>query len=386
MMIQKLGDVCDFYTGNGFPIKYQGKSIGELPFYKVGDIANNVSEGNVFLEFCGNYISRNEAKELKVQIVPKNTIVFAKIGEAVKLNRRAITSRDCLIDNNCMGIMPKDDLDLKYFYYFMKNLKMERLAETTTVPSVKKSKLENLKFNFSIKEDQIKIGQQLDKIYLIVLLQKKQLQYLDDLIKARFVEMFGDIHNSKLYPYVNIDSITTVLSGGTPDRKVEEYWDNGSIRWVKTTELQNCVITDTEERITQAGMDNSSAKIVPIGSVLIAMYGQGKTRGMTGYLAVECTTNQACACILPTKKINQIFLWKYMILSYDKLRNMAKGGNQPNLNIGLIKKFPILFPPIELQNEFADFVRQIDKSKFEVQKSLEKTQQLYDSLMQKYFG
>ena len=139
MMIQKLGDVCDFYTGNGFPIKYQGKSIGELPFYKVGDIANNVSEGNVFLEFCGNYISRNEAKELKVQIVPKNTIVFAKIGEAVKLNRRAITSRDCLIDNNCMGIMPKDDLDLKYFYYFMKNLKMERLAETTTVPSVKKS-------------------------------------------------------------------------------------------------------------------------------------------------------------------------------------------------------------------------------------------------------
>ncbi len=106
---------------------------------------------------------------------------------------------------------------------------------------------------------------------------------------------------------------------------------------------------------------------------------------MTGYLAVECTTNQACACILPSKGINQKYLWQYMMLSYDKLRDMAMGGNQPNLNAGIIKKFPVLLPPSELQNEIAAFASQVDKSKVAVQKVLDETQRLFDSLMSEYF-
>lgn len=187
---------------------------------------------------------------------------------------------------------------------------------------------------------------------------------MNKLVKSRFIEMFGGVHDSILYPYATIDSFTSVMSGGTPNRGIPEYWQGGNIRWVKTTELQNCVITDTEEKITQAGMDNSSAKLIPADSVLIAMYGQGKTRGMTGYISVECTTNQACACVLPSETVNQKYLWQYMILSYDKLRDMAKGGNQPNLNAEIIKKFPVLMPPIELQEKFAAFVEQVDKSKY----------------------
>lgn len=338
-------------------------------------------------------------KNIEDKYLRKGDIIIEKSGGSDKFPVGRVIYFDGeenkYLFNNFTGLLRIQDKEKWYPKYVLYSLLANYNRGGTRRFENKTTGLHNLKIDdyvkkFDVKDieyaNQVNISIQLDKLDKIICKYNEEIKMLDDLIKARFVEMFGDIHNSKLYPYVNIDSITTVLSGGTPDRKVEEYWDNGSIRWVKTTELQNCVITDTEERITQAGMDNSSAKIVPIGSVLIAMYGQGKTRGMTGYLAVECTTNQACACILPTKKINQIFLWKYMILSYDKLRNMAKGGNQPNLNIGLIKKFPILFPPIELQNEFADFVRQIDKSKFEVQKSLEKTQQLYDSLMQKYFG
>lgn len=138
----KLGDVCRFYSGTAFPIKYQGKEYDELPFYKVGDIANNVVAGKAYLENCNNYISRMEADEIKGCIIPKNTVVFAKIGEALKLNRRAITSQDCLIDNNAMGIAPLESkFRIKYFYYYMKNLKMELLAESTTVPSVRKVNL-----------------------------------------------------------------------------------------------------------------------------------------------------------------------------------------------------------------------------------------------------
>ena len=115
------------------------------------------------------------------------------------------------------------------------------------------------------------------------------------------------------------------------------------------------------------------------------MYGQGKTRGMTAYLVIEACTNQACACILPSDKINQTFLWHFLILSYDNLRDKAKGGNQPNLNGNIIKNYPVLCPPKELQEQFVAFTEQTNKSKFVIQKSLDETQLLFDSLMQKYF-
>ena len=230
------------------------------------------------------------------------------------------------------------------------------------------------------------ISEKLKKVDWLVSLRKQQLAKLDELVKARFVEMFGVVHDSVLYPYVPVKSFTSVVSGGTPNRNVSEFWNNGSIRWVKTTELQNNVICNTDEKITQAGLDNSSAKIIPPNTVLIAMYGQGKTRGMTGYTSIECATNQACACILPCEQFNQNYLWRYMILSYDKLRDMAKGGNQPNLNIGIIKNFPVLKPPIELQNDFAAFVERVDQQKQAVQQSLEKLELMKKALMQEYFG
>ena len=385
-MIKKLDEVCRFYSGTGFPVAYQGKRDGELPFYKVGDIANNVAIGNVYLSLCNNYISRQEASEIRGSIIPKGTVVFAKIGEALKLNRRAITSCDCLIDNNAMGIAPmKELLRTEYFFYFMKQLKMQEHAETTTVPSVRRSKLEQVEIDVPSLDKQEEIEQILNKTSVLIHLRQQQLQKLDDLVKARFIELFGGIHNSKKYPYKPIQELTDVISGGTPNRDVNEYWECGTIPWVKTTELQNNLIKEVDEYITEKGLNSSSAKLVPPGTVLIAMYGQGKTRGMTAYLNIEACTNQACACILPSDQINQTFLWKFLILSYDDLRGMAKGGNQPNLNGTIIKNYPILYPPRELQEQFAAFVEQTDKSKVAVQKALDEAQLLFDSLMQKYF-
>lgn len=234
-------------------------------------------------------------------------------------------------------------------------------------------------------EEQIQIANVLDATANIISKRKHQLKKLDELVKARFVEMFGGIHNISKYPYKSIKELTDVISGGTPSRDISEYWDSGTIPWVKTTELQNNMIVETEEYITEMGLNNSSAKIVPPGTVLIAMYGQGKTRGMTAYLGIEACTNQACACILPSDKINQTFLWQFLILSYDNLRDKAKGGNQPNLNGNIIKNYPVLCPPKELQQRFAAFVEQVNKSKAAVQKALDEAQLLFDSLMQKYF-
>ena len=282
----------------------------------------------------------------------------------------------------------KSVLSVPYLYFFLDKY-VETLRYEAIGGVIKYIKLGNLteaQIPLLSLEEQAKVVCEIDKVNDLISLRKQQLQKLDELVKARFVELFGGISDSKIYPYKTVKELTDVISGGTPSREVNEYWENGTIPWVKTTELQNNVITEIDEYITKAGLDNSSAKLVPAGTILIAMYGQGKTRGMTGYLGVEACTNQACACILPSGSINQKFLWQYFVLSYDYLRDMAKGGNQPNLNSNIIKNYPVLYPPIELQNQFATFVKQVDKSKLAIQQSLDRLELLKKALMQKYFG
>ena len=243
----------------------------------------------------------------------------------------------------------KSVLSVPYLYFFLDKY-VETLRYEAIGGVIKYIKLGNLteaQIPLLSLEEQAKVVCEIDKVNDLISLRKQQLQKLDELVKARFVELFGGISDSKIYPYKTVKELTDVISGGTPSREVNEYWENGTIPWVKTTELQNNVITEIDEYITKAGLDNSSAKLVPAGTILIAMYGQGKTRGMTGYLGVEACTNQACACILPSGSINQKFLWQYFVLSYDYLRDMAKGGNQPNLNSNIIKNYPVLYPPIE---------------------------------------
>ena len=258
-----------------------------------------------------------------------------------------------------------NQLYMPYLYYFMEGY-VEELRKLSIGGVIKYIKLGNLTealIELPKIEDQRAIVDILNKSKRILSYHQQQLQKLDELVKARFVELFGGIHDSLLYPYVPVKELTHVISGGTPSRDVLEYWRDGTIPWVKTTELQNKIITEVDEHITSKGLAASSAKIVPPNTTLIAMYGQGKTRGMTGYLGISASTNQACACILPSPEINSVYIWKYFELSYDKLRNMAKGGNQPNLNGNMIKNFPVLVPPIKRQEEYVQFVNQVDKSK-----------------------
>ena len=269
----------------------------------------------------------------------------------------------------------------KYLYYVLSNANIPNTGYNRHFKWLKE-----VDIPLPTADTQQKIVDTLDKISAVIALRKEQLAKLDQLVKSRFIELFGGINYSKKYPYKALKELTDVISGGTPSREVNEYWEGGTIPWVKTTELQNNIITEIDEHVTEVGLDNSSAKLVPAGTVLIAMYGQGKTRGMTGYLGVEACTNQACACILPSDSINQKFLWQFFVLSYDNLRDMAKGGNQPNLNGNIIKNYPVLYPPMELQEQFAAFIEQTDKSKMAIQQSLDKLELLKKSLMQEYFG
>jgi type I restriction enzyme S subunit len=115
-----LGEACEFFSGTGFPNEFQGNVCGMYPFYKVGDISRNVQDGYRQLCTCDNYIDHDIVKQIRGTLIPPKTVVFAKIGEALRLNRRAITGQMCLIDNNAMGIKPNENvLDLWYFFCFM---------------------------------------------------------------------------------------------------------------------------------------------------------------------------------------------------------------------------------------------------------------------------
>ena len=258
----------------------------------------------------------------------------------------------------------RSDIEMEYLYYCLKHYDFNKVISGSAQPQITRQGMNKIYITVCTHDEQISIVNKLKKVERVIELRKQELQSLDDLIKARFVEMFGSVHESTKYPYVSVKDLTNVISGGTPSRNKSEYWENGTIPWVKTTELENNIIVNVDEYITEAGLNGSSAKMVPVGTTLVAMYGQGKTRGMTAYLNIEACTNQACACILPSDRIDSMFMWKFFELSYENLRSLAQGAGQPNLNGNMIKNFQVLVPPVELQKAYVDFVKQVDKSKF----------------------
>ena len=365
----KLKEVCTFYSGTGFPTKYQGNDEGEYAFYKVGDIANNVQLGNTYLSVCNNYISVEVAKEIKGCILPKDTVVFAKIGEAVKLNRRAITSADCLIDNNAMGLAPiQDKLRLDYFFYYMRNLKMEKLAESTTVPSVRKSLLEELEIKVPSLEEQKEIGEILDKVSVVIQTKKQEIEQLDLLIKARFVEMFGSIYDNKFgYNVRTLQDVCEPIKDGT--HQTPAYIDDSinGFKFLSSKDVTTGKIDWNHLKYIPEELHNKLYKRISPrkGDILLAK------NGTTGVAAIVDKDEVfdiyvSLALLRPLDIVASEYLCSAINSTETKKQfdGSLKGIGVPNLHLGEIKKTQIIVPPIELQNQFAAFVAQVDKSKF----------------------
>ena len=323
----------------------------------------DLSKCEKYITETKEHISSIAVQESGISEIPANTVIMSfklSIGKTA-ITKEPIYSNEAIMSFRDKGVTP---LLPDYIYYMFSGRDWSKGSNTAVMgTTLNKATLSQIRIYVHAYEDQKRIVELLDKVSSIISKRKQELVELDNLIKARFVEMFGSIHESTEYPYVAVKDLTNVISGGTPSRDKAEYWEDGTIPWVKTTELQNNIIVNVDEYITEAGLNGSSAKLVPVGTVLVAMYGQGKTRGMTAYLNIEACTNQACACILPSDKIDSMFMWEFFELSYEKLRSLAQGAGQPNLNGNMIKDFQVLVPPIELQKEYVDFVRQTDKSK-----------------------
>lgn len=268
----------------------------------------------------------------------------------------------------------------KYLYYFFLTLNIPNTGYNRHFKYLKE-----LKIPLPPLAEQQKIAAILDAADSVRQKDQQLVERYAALSQSLFLEMFGDpVTNPMGWEKMELGSLAKISSGSTPTRDTPENYV-GNIPWVKTGEVKGADITHTSECISEKALANSSCKVYPSGSLIIAMYGQGKTRGQVGRLAIEAATNQACAVIPPSSLINYDFLFSLLKLSYEDLRGLGRGGNQPNLNSGLIKSYSVITPPIALQKQFAERIQLIEAQKQQAQRSLEKSEALFNSLLQRAF-
>ena len=184
---------------------------------------------------------------------------------------------------------------------------------------------------------------------------------------------------------VKLGDIAETSSGGTPGRTSTEYWKGGTIPWVKSGELKDCLIINAEEFITEAGLKKSSAKLFKEGTLLIALY--GATAGRLGFLGLNAATNQAVCSIIPKyDNLNKKYLYYYLLFIREKIISESTGGAQPNISQNYVKELAIPLPPLHIQQHIADVLDKADALRQKDQLLLRKYDELAQSIFYDMFG
>ena len=282
-------------------------------------------------------------------------------------------------------VQPKIEMNVHWLYYAINAMNLGQYATGAAQPGLAVSKLETLSIEIPNISEQNKIAQTLYKVEQLVNFRKQQLAKLDELVKAQFVEMFGDINvNNKKWMTYPLGELCTIVRGGSP-RPIERYL-GGTIPWIKigdATTGENIYLNSTKKYIIQEGVKKS--RMIKAGSLIFANCGVslGFARIITfdgcihdGWLAMEDID----------EKLDKIFLLYSLNQMTEYFRKTAPAGTQPNLNTNIMKMHRQIVPPMEMQKAFISFVKCADRQKQIVQQSLEKLELMKKALMQEYFG
>lgn len=173
-------------------------------------------------------------------------------------------------------------------------------------------------------------------------------------LKPSGVEWLGDVPEH--WGSISLKWVSVRYSGGTPDKSIQEYWEDGTIPWLNSGAVNDNYITEASEYITKEAFQNSSAKWIPKDALVMALAGQGKTKGMVSQLGFRTTCNQSMAAIVVDKRLNPRMLYWWLTKNYINIRNLAGGEARDGLNLDLIGSIPVPLPPLPEQQAIADFL------------------------------
>lgn len=336
------------------------------------------------------YVYGGGDKTFKTDIFNReNTLIVARFGMSPKCTRFVkgkffLNDSGLTVDTNDEHLLNQNFLNWQLF--FLNDL-IYSLGKGVAQKNLNVSLFKNLDIIVpkSLNEQQ-EIVDVLDAAYRIISLRKECIESAQFLIPALFQEMFGDplskVDKNKIGYYFDVGT------GATPRRENSEYYE-GNIPWVKTTEIDNCYINSTSEHISESAIKETNCSLYPPGTILMAMYGQGKTRGKVAYLNISATTNQACAALQLKKEyendVNLIYVFYYLQIIYEFLRTLSQGGGRPNMNLSIVRNIPLYLPDIKQQELFAKKVQEIEAYIKTQQAELENAKTMFQSLLHHSF-
>ncbi len=245
------------------------------------------------------------------------------------------------------------------------------------------STLAEYEFNLPPLAEQRALAEKLWAAYEVKQAYLKMIEATQEMVKSQFIEMFGSVDdNPKSYDIKKVGDFAECFAGATPSTKILSYWDNGNIPWMSSGEVHKVRVQDTDAKITRQGYDGCSTKMVPIHSIVVALAGQGKTRGTVAINDIELCTNQSLCAIVPNEEVNYEYLFHNLRGRYKELRSMSgdvdgRGG----LNLKHIQSIKVIVPPMSEQMKFVSIARQADKSGFELCKSIDAIDKVIKSLI-----
>ena len=386
-MMTRLGDVCTVISGSTPKTSVAEYWDGDIKWITPAEL----NEDSFYLYDSQRHITELGKEKTGLSYMPIGTVI---LSSRAPIGKTAIAGCEMCCNQGFKNLICSDDIFNEYLYYFLKGKTdyLNSLGRGATFKEISKSIVENIEIRLPALEEQKQIARQFGEIYRLISLRKQQLARLDELVKARFVEMFGDPKsNPNSYPISQLSEHIEFLTSGS--RGWAQYCvDNGSEWFITIKNVKDCRISIDNMQPINAP-DNAEAKRTKVqeGDLLISITADlGRTGVVTKEIADHgAYINQHLTCIRLNKEIlNPLYVAFFMESPAGKEQFESKNQSavKAGLNFNSINSLRLLVPPMDEQSAFVEFVHQVDKSKLAVQQSLDKLELLKKALMQKYFG
>lgn len=372
----KVKDICDLHNGRAFKPGDWGSE--GLPIIRIQNLNDEKAPFNYF-----------SGEHSPVHEINDGDLLFSWSGTpGTSFGAFRWRRGKGVLNQHIFKILPKIEVDKEYLKYALNgniNTIIAKAHGGVGLQHITKKELDEIDIPIIALPDQLKAVDRISSAEKMIAMRKLELQKLDELVKARFIELFGDYDlTHPQESWVTIKEIGTVVGGATPKTDHDEYW-GGSHRWITPAELDadSGYIYDSVRKLTKAGVESCSLQEMPVGTVFLS------SRAPIGKVAIAGNTfycNQGFKNIICKEDITPRYLYTVLLLNVEYLNSLGRGATFKEISKGIVENIRIPVPAMELQKQFAAFVEQTDKSKVAVQKALDEAQLLLDSLMQKYFG